>query len=339
MQKLSDAKWSYVTRRIVARERMRLGGFIREPRLGDLVVSTVASVGAHDSLENVDGRRVHLYPGDIVVGAYGNRYATDFYEGYLPTTGTAAHLLTAGGVVGVVASAHTSRAQPTELEIIGALTDQAGAALSLENFTMRAPPPTRAELSTVVVVGSSMSVGKTTTVAAMVNGWMRAGLTASAGKVTGSGSGKDRWMYEDAGATAVIDFLDFDMPSTFGYPVERLRATMFGIRDALAHRGSAVVVLEIADGLLQAETNALVTHLSGFADRVVLAVADALSAVAGVRILNDLGAPVWAISGLISASPLASREASAATGLDVLSPAGLANGAAVELLTRDVVPT
>jgi hypothetical protein len=338
MLKLSDAKWSYVTRRIIDRERMRLGGFVREPQLGDLVICSVTSVGAHDSLENAHGRRARLYPGDIVVGAYGNRYATDYYEGYLPTS-TQAHLLTAGGVVGVVASAHTRRAEPTELEVIGALTDQEGLPLSLEDFSMRVSPPTRAELGTVVVVGSSMSAGKTTTASAMVNGWTRAGLTAAAGKVTGSGSGKDRWMYVDAGATAVIDFLDFGMPSTFGYPVERLGATMVWIRDALAHLGSAVVVLELADGLLQAETSALMTYLPGFADRVVLAVSDALSAVAGVRILNELGAPVGAISGLISASPLASREASEATGLDVLSPAALANGAAVDLLTRDVVPT
>jgi hypothetical protein len=332
MQKLSDAKWSYVTRRIIDRERMRLGGFIRQPRLGDLVVSSVASVGAHDSLENVHGRRARLYPGDIVIGAYGNRYATDFYEGYLPT-GSEAHLLTAGGVVGEVASAHTGRPAPTELEAIGALTDQAGAPMSLENLTLRTPPPTRAELGTVVVVGSSMSVGKTTTAAAIVNGWTRAGLTPAAGKVTGSGSGKDRWMYTDAGANAVIDFLDFGMPSTFGYPIERLRATMIGIRDELAHQGSDAVVLEIADGLLQAETSALIPYLPGFADGVVLAVADALSAVAGVQILHDHGVPVRAISGLITASPLASREAGAATGLDVVSPSALANGAAVELLT------
>jgi hypothetical protein len=131
----------------------------------------------------------------------------------------------------------------------------------------------------------------------------------------------------------VIDFLDFGMPSTFGYPVERLRATMVGIRDELAGRGSDAVVLEIADGLLQTETAALLSSLPGFADAVVLAVCDPLSAVAGVRILNDLGVPVQAISGRVTASPLAAREAAAATGLDVLSPAALAHGAAVDLLT------
>lgn len=332
MQGFSDAKWSYVTRRVVDRERTRVSGFARQPELGDLVVSSVRFVGAHDSLENVHGRRARLYPGDLVVGACGNRYATDFYEGYLPG-GTKAHLLTAGGVVGEVASAHARRGVPTELEIIGPLTDPDGVALSLESLSLRAPPPTRPVPGTVVVVGASMSAGKTTTAAAMVNGWTRAGLAAAAGKVTGSGSGKDRWRYLDAGAAAVIDFLDFGMASTFGYPVDRLRATMIGIRDELAHRGSDVVVLEIADGLLQSETAALLPALPGFADAVVLAVCDALSAVAGAGLLGDLGVPVRAISGRVTASPLASREVAEATGLPVFSPADLSGGAAVELLT------
>jgi hypothetical protein len=43
----------------------------REPRLGDLVVASVVSVNAHDSLENPHGRRVRLYPGDVVVGVTG----------------------------------------------------------------------------------------------------------------------------------------------------------------------------------------------------------------------------------------------------------------------------
>jgi hypothetical protein len=331
MQGLVNAKWSYVTRRVNDREHATLGGFVRQPRMGDLVVSKVTTVGEHDCLEDTYGRRARLYPGDIVVGACGNRYATDFYEGYLPS-GPEAHLLTTGGLIGEVASAHEFRGPPTELEILGPLADSSGGALSLEDVSLSLPPPATPTLGTVVVVGASMSAGKTTTAASLVNGWTRAGLKAAAGKVTGSGSGKDRWMYLDAGAAEVVDFLDFGMASTFGYPVDRLWSTMVGIRDELAHRGADVIVLEIADGLLQAETRALASCLPGFANAVVLAVSDALSAVAGIRILDEAGVPVRAISGRITASPLASREASLTTGLDVLAPSVLEDGAAVELL-------
>ncbi|MEU1601192.1 DUF1611 domain-containing protein [Streptomyces sp. NPDC005708] len=331
VQGISAAKWSYVTRRVVDRGQMCLSGFPRKPRLGDLVAAKVTALGAHAHMEDVHGRSVSLYPGDILVGAYGNRYATDFFEGYLPE-GRAVHLLTAGGLIGTVVSAHTRRDPPTELEVIGALTDHRGAVLSVEDFAIPTPAAAVPGLGTLVVLGSSMNAGKTTTMAAMVRGWRRAGLTAGAGKITGSGSGKDRWMYIDAGATAVLDFLDFGLPSTFGYPLERLRATMFGVRDGLVDQGAQAVALEIADGLLQTETAALATCLAGFADGIVLAVADALGASAGSDILAALDVPIRAVSGRVTASPLASREAAAATGIPVLSPAQLAGGAAVDLL-------
>jgi hypothetical protein len=337
MHPLPDVKWSYVTRRLVDRGAVGLGALDRDPRLGDLAAARVVEVRAHDHLEDTNGRQVRLYPGDVVVGAFGNRYATDYYEGYLPT-GPVAHLLTAGGVVGQVASAHARRGEPTVLDLLGLLTDRSGRPLSLDDLAMTAPPPRRPELGTFVVVGSSMGAGKTTTAAALAQGWSRAGLRVGAGKVTGSGSGKDRWMYQDAGAAEIVDFLDFGMASTFGYPPERLWVTMLGIRDALVERGASVVVLEIADGLLQEETRGLAVGLAGFADGVVLAVADALGAVAGAGILADLGAPVRAVSGLVSASPLASREAAAATGFPVLSPEELIGGGALELLGGAAVP-
>ncbi|HEY0694093.1 MAG TPA: hypothetical protein VGD71_34255, partial [Kribbella sp.] len=113
MQTLSGAKWSYVNRGVSDRGAVGLGDLDREPRLRDLVVAKLVSVNAHDSLEDVHGRRVRLYPGDLVVGAFGNRYATDYYEGYLPT-GTVAHLLTAGGEMARVASAHVRNTDSAE---------------------------------------------------------------------------------------------------------------------------------------------------------------------------------------------------------------------------------
>ncbi|GAA5175789.1 DUF1611 domain-containing protein [Pseudonocardia eucalypti] len=336
MQRLSGAKWGYVTRRMDAGERdnFLIGGVTQEPRLGDFVVATVAKLGEHEALEDPHGRRARLYPGDMLVGAYGNRYATDFYEGYMPGVGDAVHLLTSGGLIGTVASSHTSRGEPTELEVIGALTKADGVPLNTEDFVAPAPAQARPELGTIVVLGSGMNAGKTTATAAIVRGLSRAGLKVGAGKVTGSGSGKDHWSYVDAGAAYVAEFLDFGMPSTFGYPVDRLMKTTVDIRDHLVARGADVVVLEVADGVLQDETRYLASQLPGFADHVVLAVGDALGAVAGIGVLAELKVPVRAVSGLVTASPLATREAAAATDLPVVSPAELAGGAAVDLLAE-----
>ena len=326
-------KWSYVTRTVPEGMATTVAPVAREPRSGDLVVCRVTRVGVHDHAEDRAGRRMRLFAGDLLVGAYGNRYATDFYEGYVPQ-GSRTHLLTAGGLVGDVVAAHDAHGLPTELEVVGALVDGDLRALSTEDFAAAAPAGTVPRLATIAVVGSGMNAGKTTTAAALVRGFARAGLRAGAGKVTGSGSGKDRWEYVDSGAHTVSDFLDFGMPSTFGYPPARLAATMLAIRDKLAGDGADVVVLEIADGLLMPETSALLERLGGFADAVVLAAVDALSARSGVEILRGLGLPVRAVSGLVSRSPLASREAAATVGLPVLSPRSLADGAALEIAGR-----
>jgi hypothetical protein len=98
------------------RVAVELGSLYREPQLGDLVVTRVVGLGAHDHVENTRGRRVRLQVGDVVVGAFGNRYATDYDKWYLPT-GTVAHFLTAGGVVGWVASARARRAGPVVPEV------------------------------------------------------------------------------------------------------------------------------------------------------------------------------------------------------------------------------
>ena len=189
MQHFLDTKWSYVTRRVVDRDAVGLGSLDREPRMGDLVLARVVDIGAHDHLENTHGRRVRLYPGDVVAGAFGNRYATDYYEGYLPT-GTAAHLLTAGGVIGWVASAHARRHEPTTLEVLGLLADRSGRPLSLDDCAMPVPVPAQAELGTFAVVGSSMGAGKTTTAAALARGWSCAGLRVGRAKSPVRGVGK-----------------------------------------------------------------------------------------------------------------------------------------------------
>jgi hypothetical protein len=325
-------KWTYVTRLVPQTAVAGIGPNSKTPGSGDLVVARVYAVAAHDHIEDPVGRAQRLYPGDLIVGAYGNRYATDFYEGYVPR-GPQTHLLTTGGLIGTVASAHDAVKEPTKLEICGALSGQDGRPLALADFACPAPPPVVPPLGTIVVVGSSMNAGKTTTVVSIVRGLTQAGLVVGAGKVTGSGSGKDRWAYIDAGAALTADFLDYGMPSTFGYPREQIAQTMAAIRHRLADEGAEVVVLEIADGLLQCETGWLLQRLVGVADAVVFAAVDPLSACFGVEILRRHGLPVRAVSGLVTRSPLARREVM--TGLPLLSATELVSGGALGLLDAE----
>jgi hypothetical protein len=96
--------------------------------------------------------------------------------------------------------------------------------------------------------------------------------------------------------------------------------------------------MEIADGVLQAQTAALLASrtISQMADAIVFAAGEALGAAHGVDWLRSRGLPVIAISGLVSASPLSAREAAQVTGLPILTTQQLSDGAfAPKLILRD----
>lgn len=310
------------------------------PRPGDLVVATVKRIGEHKRLELRDGRKSALFEGDTILVAYGNRYAPDQFEAVVPTRLEPCDLVAAGGIAARTVTRHASISAATEIAPLGLAVDAAGERLSLSAY--HAPEPgTRSRPPLVVaIVGSSMNAGKTTTAAHLVRGLRAAGLRTGAAKITGTGAGGDRWLFEDAGADAVLDFTDAGVASTSLLDPPQIDELCCELVGRLGAMGMQAAVVEVADGLLQPETAALVdgecfrTH----ADAVLFAAGDAMSAVAGTQWLRDRDLPPTAISGRVSASPLAAREAAAATGLDVLDLQALAS-ADVPTTLSPSVPT
>ena len=81
----------------------------------------------------------------------------------------------------------------------------------------------------------------------------------------------------------------------------------------MAATGVDVVIIEIADGLFQGETSRLLNDpvFSRHVDRVLFSAQDALGALAGEQILLSAGLDLAAVSGRLTASPLAADEARA----------------------------
>jgi hypothetical protein len=98
----------------------------------------------------------------------------------------------------------------------------------------------------------------------------------------------------------------------------------------------ACVVVEVADGLLQRETAALLRspRFVASVDAWVMAAAEPLAALGGVQLLRQLGIEPVAISGRLSMSPLGLREAEAATGVRCLSASEIQSGALNDRLLR-----
>jgi hypothetical protein len=317
--RLARAKRAFTTRRVPAGA---LAGLVDEgmPQAGDLVLARVGELGQHQRIERTDGRRARIFPGDEIIVAFGNRYAPDQFEAEVPHDLGDCHLVAAGGVAARVLTAHESMDEPTVITPIGFVTDLSGRRLNLRRFALSTPAPSGSRPFTIAVVGSAMNSGKTTTAAHIILGLSRAGRTVAAAKVTGTGAGGDLWLFGDAGAAPVVDFTDAGLPTTYRLEPQAAEAVFATLTGHLAASDPDAIVLEVADGLFQAETRSLLVSpvFAAGVDAVVFAGNDALGATAGAAWLADLGLPVVAISGILTASPLATREAHTA-GLPVLT--------------------
>ncbi|MDQ3738975.1 MAG: DUF1611 domain-containing protein [Actinomycetota bacterium] len=292
------------------------------PDAGDLVLARVTEIGQHKRLELPDGRRAALYEGDEIVVAYGNRYAPDQFEAVVPEDLGPCHLVAAGGIAATILSQHTQMEDATCLEPLGLLVDADGRRINLRKWCLPQPSVGDVHPWTIVVTGSSMNAGKTTTAAAIIRGLSASGRSVAAGKVTGTGAGGDVWLMSDAGANPVLDFTAAGFASTYLCTPDQIERSLRVLHGNLAANQPDAIVLEIADGLLQRETSVLLGSalLADVTDAVVFAACDALSAVGGVGTLRRLGLPVVAVSGVVTASPLATRETQAGLDLPVLTP-------------------
>lgn len=316
--RLAAAKRAFTTRNVDLGEAARVSRSGRKPQAGDVILARVTQLGQHRRIENVHGRRGDLYVGDEIIVAYGNRYAPDQFEAYVPDDLGPCDLVAGGGVAARVAARHAGIKPATRIEVIGMLLRDDGRALNLADFA-RVTPARLRPARVIAVVGSSMNAGKTTTVAGIVHGLTRAGFRVGAAKLTGTGSGGDLWSMRDAGAVAAADFTDAGHASTFGVTADALGKVTQGLLAHLAEAEADIAVVEIADGLLHAETADLILlgHRQGWFDAVVFAAADAMGAAFGCGWLEARGIVPLAVSGLVSASPLAAREAQGATGIAV----------------------
>ena len=325
---MSQAKFAYTTRRLAVAGLIELFDD-QAPRAGDVVLARVQEIGQHKRLELRDGRRATLFPGDEIVVCYGTRYAPDQFEGKVPGDLGPCELVAAGGIAAEVLQRHANMEEATRIAPIGLLGTGSGRPANLRDYAIDPPPAILRRPPTLAVVGSAMNAGKTTAAANLIRGLCARGLRVGAAKVTGTGAGGDVWLMKDAGADPVVDFTDAGFSSTYGVMPSEIERILLTLSRHLAAAGAEVIVLETADGMFQAETVALLgtRSLAANVDAVVFAARDALGAAAGARALGELGLRVVAVSGVLTASPLAMREAHMATGLPVLDLEALRNPA------------
>ena len=337
--RLGRAKIAYATHRVQLKDiHTLIASDTAAPRAGDLVLARVGHIGQHRRIELRNGRRAILFEGDEIVLCYGNRYAPDQFEAYVPGDLGPCQMAAAGGVAGRVVASHARMKAPTEITPLGLLADRHGKVINLNRYALR---PRGAQVSAPIfaVVGTSMNAGKTTAAAYLVRGLAQSGLRVGAAKVTGTGAGGDLWHMTDAGAAAVLDFTYAGHATTYLADDAALQEIFLTLTGELDAGGADAIVIEIADGLNQTETARLVTSPL-FRQRVsaiVFAAADAMGAKAGYDWLLRHQLPVAAVSGLMTASPLGAREAAQTVAAPVLGIDDLASPERIEQVFRPYI--
>jgi hypothetical protein len=254
-------------------------------------------------MELSSGRMVEAHPGDLLVGALGRRSATLEAVGSFEDVGDdrIMHALTGAGLFGRLTSVAVNLGPLVGTRYMGHV-HTAGRRTSMSDFVRAGGG--RLEAPVVLVVGTSMSAGKTAT-CGVLSSWFRSrGVRAVGAKLTGAGRYRDILTMRDRGAVAVYDFVDVGLPSSI-CPEGEYRDRLRNLLGLIATSKPDVVVAEAGASPLEPYNGG--TAIEELGDRVaclVLAAADPYSVVGIEKAFNMRPD---AITGLATSTDAACR--------------------------------
>lgn len=314
------------------------------PQVGDVGIFEVLHIGKHRNVQSDSKRNVTIIEGDHIMAAFGTRYATAQFEGYVPGhVNQELHILGAGGTIGVIESMHYKYEDigPTKLQMVGLAVDRKGRVINTKKLMQREMIPfsgaAASATKVILSLGSSMDSGKTTSAAYLVHGLKNSGLKAAYIKLTGTVYTKDSDLAWDLGADAVADFGDYGFPSTYMCEEDELLCLYETLLAKVLLHHPDYVVMEIADGLYERETKMLLTNRQFLStiDAVIFSAGDSLAAINGVQLLNKWGIRPTLLGGLFTAAPLLIREVKENTNVPVFTIEELAySSKAVDLFIK-----
>lgn len=310
----------------------------KQPEIGDVVYGQIKRIGQHSSLENASGRIHMIHDGTKAAFVFGNRYAPDFYEGIVPDEMTNnVDLLARSGMIGIVKTKNSLIKDPTKVKILGYVCDKSGNILNTRNLPLIKPrhavkKEPRAKM--ILVCGTSMNSGKSMAAAACCWVLTSMGYKVRASKVTGTASLKDILLMNDAGANPYADFTYLGYPSTYLLPESELLAIFNKLDLKYANNPKNFWVVELADGIIQRETEMLLNspQVRERIYKLIFCANDAFGAIGGLNILQSYGLKPHALSGICSSSPLHLRELAAYTDIPVFNSAEPDKNSLAEIL-------
>ena len=271
-------------------------------RSGDYVVAEVLPYeGDAEGFELTTGREIRPLPGSTLVGALSRRFATLESAGSYEDVEEDGrmHSMTEAGCFGRVTS--RSRFAPPNMPLLYRGHVHVDGEPSNMTDWMPAPSGAPFRLPVVLIVGTSMSAGKTYAGRVAVRLLAEAGHEVVAAKLTGAGRWNDALTMGDAGAAHVFDFVDAGLPTTV-CPADEYRTAIAGLLERMQATGATAAVIEAGASPLEPYNGGTLAQMLD--DRIVLTVLCATDpcAVAGIR-------EAWDRDFDLVAGPTANTEA------------------------------
>lgn len=211
---------------------------------GDYVIGeAITCPGCLHRIEQPNGRMVEVVDGELVVGAFGERAATLEAVGSWQAIGDDQRfeLMTAGGLFGKVTSKSFYLPPLMSLQYHGHVLRD-GQKVDMTQFVSR-QPFIPFPLPIILIIGTSMSAGKTTAAKIIVRQLKQAGYRTIGAKLTGAARYRDILSIADAGADYIFDFVDAGLPSSICDP-EHYRRQLRILMSEMARLDADVLVAE-----------------------------------------------------------------------------------------------
>ncbi|AMC11952.1 hypothetical protein Lupro_12035 [Lutibacter profundi] len=315
------------------------------PKAGDVAIFKVKEIGKHTRIQSTTGNNKYILPGDLIMAAFGNRYATEQMEGFIPNCyHNTYHILGQGGAIGILKNMHAKfeLVGPTSLSLVGYIVNENGSVINtkyLNNATTTYKSiPLNKHHKVILSLGTSMDSGKTSSAAFLARGLKLARKKIAFIKLTGTVYTKDKNMVRDYGANISLDFSYFGFPSTYMCSTEEIISLYKHLIEQVRPHNPEYIIVEIADGLLQRETHALINNKE-FMSKIsgaLFSSLDSMSAIAGANMLTELGCNIIGVTGLFTVSPLLINEVKEKSNYTVLTKENLTSREIINTLEQNV---
>ena len=249
---------------------------------GDYVLCEVRGrPGPLYQIERPSGRMCQVFDGDLVVGAFGTRAATLEGVGDWRDIGEdgALHALTGAGLFGKATSVSPLLSPLMDLQYHGHLVRDKK--LTMQGFCPLVDP-VPLKIPVILLIGTSMSSGKTTSGRVIVHELAQLGLKVAAAKLTGAARFRDMLSWKDAGAAHVFDFVDVGLPSTVCPPKE-FATSLTQLLSKIATKDADVLVAEAGASPLEPYNGSVAMDMIDEKVRMLVLCASDPYAVLGVQ--------------------------------------------------------